>query len=285
VRSAHRDVVDPLGRRSEGKSRFWGGVQDTLGPDYTVVPHKSLLVAHKHDEHATVFAALFRKRLAVASETDSGAELADERIKNLTGGDRLSGRRMREDPWEFNPSHTLILFSNHKPQVQGQDEGIWRRLRLVPWNVTIPEGERDEDLADKLRGEVEGILAWIVEGARRYLAGGFDPPDTVRAATADYRAEEDSVGRFVAECLRFGNGWTSSALIESEAGGWAADQGIPAPALNEITPVLKRHGCTSKRKTIDRQKVTIWNGVNVVDDTTEEPGRTDTDALIKEECP
>jgi putative DNA primase/helicase len=101
-----------------------------------------LLITQRSDQHDTIYANLFRKRLAVASETDAGAKLADEKIKNLTGGDRLSGRRMREDPWEFQPSHTLVLFSNHKPQVQGRDEGIWRRLRLIPWGVTIPPEER-----------------------------------------------------------------------------------------------------------------------------------------------
>jgi putative DNA primase/helicase len=147
------ETVDvDYGSGGNGKSKFWGAIQHVLGP-YTVVPHKSLLVAQRHEQHATVVANLFRKRLAVASETKAADVLDDEQVKNLTGGDRLSGRRMREDPWEFQPTHTLVMFSNHKPSVRGRDEGIWRRLRLVPWEVTIPEDERDPNLSAKLAAE------------------------------------------------------------------------------------------------------------------------------------
>jgi putative DNA primase/helicase len=192
------ETVDvDYGSGSNGKSKFWGAIQHVLG-DYAVVPHKSLLVAQRHEQHDTVKARLFRKRLAVASETKAADTLDDEQVKNLTGGDRLQGRRMREDPWEFNPTHTLVMFSNHKPAVQGRDEGIWRRLRLVPWAVTIPENERDDDLAAKLRAEAPGILSWLVDGARRFIAEGLTPPDVVRAATDAYRADEDAIGRFVA---------------------------------------------------------------------------------------
>jgi putative DNA primase/helicase len=176
---------------------------------------------------------------------------------------------MREDPWEFDPSHTIVLFSNHKPQVQGQDEGIWRRLRLVPWTVTIPKLERDEHLAEKLRDEGEGILAWIVGGARRYLTDAFDEPETVRAATADYRAEEDIVGRFAAECLRFGRGWAWSADIDAEAGRWANDQGVDPPTLKEIAVVLHREGCTTGRKKVGPRRGSYWSGVGLRTDDDE----------------
>ena len=159
------ETVDvDYGCGGNGKSKFHGAVQHVLGP-YATMPHKSLIVAGRFEQHATVVADLFRKRLAVASETKQAEDLDDESVKNLTGGDRLKGRRMREDPWEFWPTHTLVMFSNHKPTVQGRDEGIWRRLRLVPWQVTIPENKRDEHLATKLQAEAPGILKWIVDGA------------------------------------------------------------------------------------------------------------------------
>ena len=110
-------------------------------------------------------ASLFRARLAIASETAQTANLNDEQIKAITGGDRLAARRMREDEWHFNPSHTLVMFSNYRPKVIGTDEGMWRRLRLIEWDVIIPEDEHDENLATKLRSEAPGILRWIV-GAR-----------------------------------------------------------------------------------------------------------------------
>ena len=167
------------------------------------MPHKSLLVASRHEQHPTVVAKLFRKRLAVASETSAAEALNEEQVKNLTGGDRLEGRRMREDPWEFWPTHTLVMFSNHKPAIRGRDEGIWRRVRLVPWQVTIAAKDRDELLATKLQAEAAGILRWIVEGAVRFHRDGLDPPAAVLAATAGYRQSEDVIGRFCDEALDF----------------------------------------------------------------------------------
>jgi putative DNA primase/helicase len=251
------------GPGANGKSRFWGAIADTLGP-YAVVPHKSLLVAQKYEQHGTEIAKLFRKRLAVASETDAGAKLGDEKIKNLTGNDRQTGRRMREDPWEFQPTHTIIVFSNHKPQVQGRDEGIWRRLRLIPWTVTIPEHERDEHLAARLRDEREAILAWCVEGARRYLADGFAPPDPVRQATAEYRADEDTARRAASELLTVTDNpsdWLWSADIVDAVSDWASTQGFDTPPIEQITDILKAEGCTNTRRSVGGRRGMTWRGV------------------------
>lgn len=186
------------GTGSNGKGKYFGALLHVLG-EYATEPHKSLLIATKHEQHGTVLASLFRIRLAVASETKATDHLNEAEIKNITGGDRLRARRMREDEWSFWPSHTLCLMTNHRPAVEGRDEGIWRRLRLIPWEVTIPTKERDLKLANKLKGEAEGILRWIVEGAVRFAADGFDAPARVTAATDRYRHAEDSVGRFFAE--------------------------------------------------------------------------------------
>ena len=141
-------------------------------------------------------ASLFRARLAVASETSARDWLNEAQVKNLTGGDRLKAWRMREDEWEFDPTHTMVMFSNHRPEIRGTDEGMWRRVRLIPWDVAIPDNERDEALGSKLVAEAPGILRWVVEGCVRYLAVGIGAPECIVASTADYRAKEDTVGRF-----------------------------------------------------------------------------------------
>jgi P4 family phage/plasmid primase-like protien len=248
-----------------GKSKFHGAIQHVLGP-YAAVPHKSLLVAGRFEQHPTVVADLFRKRLAVASETKQAEDLDDESVKNLTGGDRLKGRRMREDPWEFCPTHTLVMFSNHKPTVQGCDEGIWRRLRLVPWQVTIPEDERDEHLAAKLQAEAAGILRWVVDGAFRFHRESLIPPAAVRTATAAYRAEEDVIGRFIADVLEVApHTWCYSIDIKNELVDWCAEQGIEdPPRMNEIAATLREMGCNDGgRKHIHGKRSTIWHGVSV----------------------
>jgi putative DNA primase/helicase len=260
------------GSGGNGKSKFWGAVQDVLG-DYATTPHKSLLVTRRHEQHETVKADLFRKRLAVASETKAADVLDDEQIKSITGGDRMRARRMREDPWFFWPSHTLVLFTNYKPHVQGRDRAMWRRVRLIPWTVTIPDDEVDEHLAAKLRAEGPGILRWVVEGARRFLADGFTPPPAVQDATAQYRNEQDHVGRFMTEALRFGSGWTTSAVIADEVGRWCADQGLPALTMNDVADELKRKGCTRDRKTIAGQKKTVWSGVALAADDSADQGK------------
>jgi putative DNA primase/helicase len=260
------ETVDvDYGCGGNGKSKFHGGVQHVLGP-YATVPHKSLIVAGRFEQHATVVADLFRKRLAVASETKQAEDLDDESVKNLTGGDRLKGRRMREDPWEFWPTHTLIMFSNHKPTVQGRDEGIWRRLRLVPWQTTIPENKRDEHLATKLQAEAPGILKWIVDGAVLYHRDGLNPPAAVRNATDQYRREEDVVGRFVDEVLAIApHTWCYSTDIKNELDDWCAEQDIATPPrMNEIAATLRERGCNDGgRKQVHGKRSTIWHGVSV----------------------
>jgi len=245
-----------------GKSKYWGAVGGVLG-DYATVPHKSLLVTQRHEQHETIKADLFRARLALAAETKAADALDDEQIKAITGGDRQRARRMREDPWFFWPTHTLVMFSNHRPRVQGQDEGIWRRLRLVPWDVVIPEGERDRDLGDKLAAEAQGVLAWVVRGARAFLTYGFDPPATVTAATDRYRQSEDTVGRFIADCLILGDAeWCTSSQMAEELDRWAKDTGVDLPRMNDVAERLYAAGCTSRRQRMGGQRrETKWTGV------------------------
>ena len=107
--------------------------------DYADAADAGLLTARTFDAHPTGVADLCGLRLAVLHETDAGRHLAEGTVKRLTGGDRLKARRMREDFWSFDPSHTFVMLTNHKPIVTGTDEGIWRRLRLVPWDVVIPD--------------------------------------------------------------------------------------------------------------------------------------------------
>jgi putative DNA primase/helicase len=255
------------GDGGNGKGKFFGAVQAVLG-DYSCVPHKSLLVTQRHEQHETVKADLFRVRLAVASETTAVDVLDDEQVKSITGGDLMRARRMREDTWKFWPSHTLIVVTNFRPEIRGRDEGIWRRVRLIPWTVTIEKAEIDINLAAKLRTEAPGILLWMVEGARRFIAEGLDPPDSVTAVTKEYRHDEDTASRFVAECLVFKEkGWTMSVGIAQELERWCREQGIPPMRLKEITPIFTAAGCSTERRTVSGSKSTFWVGVSIIGDT------------------
>jgi len=188
------------GPGGNGKTKFIETIRGCLGHDYvTGVVMESLIVTNG-EQHPTDIADLRGKRLAIASETEEGRRLAEAKIKNLTGGERLRARYMRRDFFEFDPTHKLVITGNHRPGLRAVDEAIRRRVLLIPFEVVIPESERDLDLADKLAAERPAILAWMIEGCRAWLDRGLDPPARVRAATEDYLAHSDALGRWLEEC-------------------------------------------------------------------------------------
>src|SRR5690606_30840565 len=141
------------GSGANGKSTFLGALQAVLG-DYASSAAPGLLIQKHGNEHPTALADLQGKRLVIVSETGESGRLNEEQVKALTGGDRITARRMRMDFYTFAPSHLLALQTNHRPRVAGTDEGIWRRLRLIPFAVTVPPERRDPRLPEKLRAEL-----------------------------------------------------------------------------------------------------------------------------------
>ncbi|MBZ5639083.1 MAG: bifunctional DNA primase/polymerase [Acidobacteriia bacterium] len=188
------------GRGANGKSTLTGTIHGTIGSDYAgVMPHH-LLVHERKDTHPTAFADLRGKRFVYTHELDAGARLSEGLVKHLTGGDRLKARRMKEDFWEYEPTHTVFLGTNSKPIIRGTDDGIWRRVHLVPWTVQIPKNEQDTQLRTKLLAEAPGILRWLVQGALDWQSMGLAPPAPVVDATANYRNESDTLGDYLSTC-------------------------------------------------------------------------------------
>ena len=185
-----------IGTGANGKTVFVNTLQHVFG-EYHAVGRPDVLVATRNDTHPTYVARMKGARLVTIAELDQGAKVDEAQLKILTGGDRLEARRMREDPWEFNPTHQIVVMSNHKPEVKGTDEGIWRRIRLIPFDVTIPFHDRDPNLAADIAAEIDGVLAWAVEGATRYLIEGLgELPTHVDLATASFRSEQNQILRF-----------------------------------------------------------------------------------------
>jgi putative DNA primase/helicase len=215
-----------FGSGANGKSTLLNTFQSILGTDYAMKASPNLLMARGSEGHPTERADLFGKRFCSAIETESGKRLAESLVKELTGGDRIRARRMREDFWEFSPTHKVVLATNHKPIVSGSDHAIWRRLRLIPFTVCVPPERQDKQLPDKLLAEKEGILVWLVEGFRRYLADGLGEPACVTEATREYRSSEDVIGEFVAECCTLHASLTARAsAIIPRFNGWARENG------------------------------------------------------------
>lgn len=149
---------------------------------------------------------LMGARMVRASEPEEGERLQEGLIKELTGGEPILVRQLHADFIEVHPFFKLTMSGNHKPDIRGTDDGIWRRVLLVPFDVQIPESERDEKLGEKLFAERAGILNWLVEGLLSYLEGGLQEPQQVLDATLGYRADSDPIGSFLADaCLVTGD--------------------------------------------------------------------------------
>ena len=222
------EVVEHLlgifhGDGANGKSLAIETVMGAMG-DYAIKAPRDFCIASKHEQHPTQIADLYGKRLVVITETGDGQRLDEALVKELTGGDTLRARGMREDFWEFKPSHLALMVTNHRPTVRGVDNGIWRRLKLVPFTVTIPEAEQDPELPRKLMAEWPLILRWMVLGYLDYQQHGLRPPQAVQAATNEYRSEMDSFGLFIEECCTLGQGLLAKGLYKAYE-NWAEQLG------------------------------------------------------------
>ncbi|MEM7244622.1 MAG: phage/plasmid primase, P4 family [Acidobacteriota bacterium] len=190
-----------FGDGANGKSTFLETIRFVLGEyalqaDFNLFLRKGQVGSGPTPELARLVGA----RFLASTEVGEGRQLAEEVVKQLTGGDTIMASHKYGHPFEFKPEFTLWLAANHKPRVRGSDLGIWRRIRLVPFEVTIPEEERDPDLPGKLQAEASGILAWAVQGCLEWLRQGLEAPSKVLQATEGYRSESDVFGKFLEEC-------------------------------------------------------------------------------------
>ena len=184
---------------ANGKSTFHEAAAAALG-DYAMRAPTDMLLARRSGAVPNDVARLKGARFVTAAETEDGRRLAESLVKDLTGQDTITARFMRAEFFDFKPTHKLHLSTNHKPEIRGTDAAIWRRIRLVPWTVTIPPAEQDKKLSEKLRGELAGVLAWIVRGCVEWRHEGLKAPDAVRKATGAYRSEMDVIGAFIEDC-------------------------------------------------------------------------------------
>jgi len=240
------------GGGQNGKRTFVQTIEEVLGAYADTISVETLL-AQRFEGNAgpAELAKLDGVRFVQSGENDAGRRLNEARIKLLTGNDPVPARRLRGDPFFYDPQFKLLLHTNHKPKIRGQDKGIWRRVKLVPFTVTIPEGERDPLYFEhRLRAELEGILAWMVRGCLAWQRDGLGEPKTITDATAEYRAAEDIVRQFVAESLvRDASAIEWQKTVYSVFLGWCKDQSIRQPLSSQALAerVCELTGCERKR--------------------------------------
>lgn len=198
-------LVFHYGGGANGKSTFINAICDLMGAYAQQLSAESLTGQgqRRGDQATPDLARLPGARLVRVSELPRGEPLKEALVKQLTGGEPMLVRHLNKGFFEFLPVFKAVMSGNDKPRIGGVDHGIWRRMRLVPWEVTIPDAEQREmgEVLAEFAAERSGILNWLIEGARLFLVEGLVTPDEVIAATAEYREEMDPIGSFMADCV------------------------------------------------------------------------------------
>jgi putative DNA primase/helicase len=235
------------GTGANGKSVFLSTVS-TLLAEYAKTAPASTFTASAIEQHPADLASLRGARLVTAIETEDGSRWAESRIKSLTGGDRIAARFMRCNFFEYTPEFKLMIAGNHKPSLRSIDEAIRRRLHLIPFEITIPEEERDLQLAEKLKAEFPGILTWAIQGCLAWQQDGIKPPACVRAATAAYMAAEDHIGQWLDDrCVLDRRCWTPSGVLFADYQNWCQSTGERERSKKRFGAELETRGFEPER--------------------------------------
>jgi len=198
--TAEHKLIFAYGTGSNGKSVFINTLFGIMA-DYARRAPAQTFLDSSTDRHPTDLAGLHGARLVVGSELPAGKAWNESVVKDLTGGDVITARKMRQDFFEYKPQFTLFIAGNHQPSFRGIDEAIRRRVVLVPFTQTIPVQERDLGLEEKLKAEWPTILRWMIDGAVMWGSHGLSVPQTVQAASDEYLDFEDSLGNFINDHL------------------------------------------------------------------------------------
>ena len=254
------------GPTASGKSTFADAVKAVIG-DYAAVADFETFLRKRGDGGVrNDIARLAGVRMAVGLEVDEGRALAEALIKNLTGGDRIAARHLYQDYFEFKPAFKLWLVANDKPRASAADGALWRRILLIPFEVSLPEEERDPAVKEQLTQHPHAraaILAWAVRGLRDWQAGGLRPPAAVRRATDAYREEQDTLAPFLADCCVLAPGaFVTTKSLRAAYHEWCEKNGEKPLGANGLAARLRDHGGTPD-KSRDRGKARGWSGLRL----------------------
>lgn len=259
-----------IGEGGNGKGTFYGAVTSALGGYATVINPSMLMKSKRGTEPGPELMVLLGTRLAVGSETSEGQALDEATMKRLSGGDELTGRYLFKDPVTWQPTHQLLYVTNHKPKVKGDSAAVWRRLRVIPFDVIVSPEERVDGLDERLELCADAILSWAVAGYVDYKANGMREPSSVVNATDEYRAESDHVARFVSEdCIRGDGHEAMSGALFAAWQMWAGKEGVDPGPQNTFLKALDRLGFhAGKRRKAGVPRLGLSLMVSIADDRT-----------------
>jgi putative DNA primase/helicase len=252
------------GGGSNGKSTLLNTVSAILGSYSMQTPTETLLSKKQQAAIPNDIARLDGPRFVTALEVDQNRRLSESLVKQLTGQDTISARYLFGEFFDFVPQFKLFLSTNHKPVIKDTSYAIWRRIRLIPFNVEIPEPEQDKELSVKLKAEWPGILAWIVRGCLSWRHGGLGVPEEVTAATGNYRAEMDALSDFFTECCMLAPQVSASAKELYQAYCAHAEKAGEKRFLTQRDFGLRlgERGLEPGRGTAGKH---IWRGIGLID--------------------
>lgn len=264
-------LADFYGSGQNGKTTLVNTVMRIIGDHAIAAPQGLLVEVERQHPHPERIAALRGRRLVVSAELEDRATLAEGLVKLLTGGDRLEARQLYGQRFQFEPTHTLVLYTNHLPQVRGTDRAIWRRIKVVPFGVTIEPDERIDRLDDILVAEHgQAVLAWLIEGAVAFYRDGLGTCDAVDEATRQYRHREDVIQHWLDERTTSGAEAALHALYEDWR-AWATAKAVLPGREQVFAQQLAAHGVATGK----RGRVTVATGLTLIgaDDHVEDDER------------
>jgi putative DNA primase/helicase len=248
------------GRGENGKSVLLKTIA-ALVADYGQATRTETWMTKRPGGVSNDVAALRGARFVSAVETDDGQRLAESTVKALTNGDAVRARFLFQESFEFQPQFKIWLAANHKPEIRGTDHAIWRRIRLIPFNVTIPALERIAHLDEELRAELPGVLAWAVEGCLAWQREGLGEPLAVKEATADYKDEMDMLGEFFADRCEVGEHYQATAgELFAAYESWCQSTGEPKQSQRWLGLRLKERGFEQSKSKHSR----FWKGIGLI---------------------
>ena len=255
-----------FGGGANGKSVFREIIAEMLGSYAQITRITTLTATHgAHEGVPNDVAALAGSRAVFVSETDDGQRMKETLIKDLTGGDRVQARFLRKEFFEFRPTGKIWICGNHKPQITGTDDGIWRRILLVPFLAQFRGEDADVRLVEKLRDELPGILNWAIDGCRLWQEMGLNPPDRITEEVRKYRHEQDAVGQFVADCVAEELGSEVRAMdLYGRYKIWCVENGRHPKSNTKFGRELEGKGMQKRRSGPGN----IYEGVRLVSDVT-----------------
>jgi putative DNA primase/helicase len=233
---------------ANGKGVLLHTVGRVLG-DYCKTAAIETFTESKTDRHPTELARLHSARLVIATETESGRNWAESRIKMLTGGDTVTAHFMRQDDFEYVPKFKLFFTGNHKPGLRSVGEAMRRRMHMIPFAVIIPKDERDPHFVDRLKDEWPGILAWAIEGCLDWHErGSLAEPEAVSKETDAYFEAQDSFSQWIDECCdRDPNAWDRSTPLFRSWKEWAENAGVRYGSVQDFRERMERAGFMWRR--------------------------------------